>query len=78
MAYAELARWAHVARQGMSGSTTPAAEAARRIVAAILDDGAPLRVACDDLGRALLAAADAAPFEARLAGALGAMPRQKA
>jgi NAD(P)-dependent dehydrogenase (short-subunit alcohol dehydrogenase family) len=77
-AYAGLARWAHVARQGMTGSTTPAAEAARRIVDAVLDDGAPLRVACDDVGRAMIAGADAAPFGARLAGALAAMPRQKA
>ena len=73
--YAALARWAHTARQGMSGSTTPAAEAARRIADAILDDASPLRIACDDVGRAMLAGADAAPFEARLAGALGAMPR---
>ncbi len=76
--YAELARWAHAARQGMSASTTPADEAARRIVAAVLDDEAKLRVACDDVGRALIGAADASPFEARQAGALAAMPRQKA
>jgi NAD(P)-dependent dehydrogenase (short-subunit alcohol dehydrogenase family) len=76
--YAALARWAHTARQGMNGSTTPAAEAARRIVAAILDDHAPLRVACDELGGAMIRGADAAPFEARLAGALGAMPDEEA
>jgi NAD(P)-dependent dehydrogenase (short-subunit alcohol dehydrogenase family) len=76
--YAELARWAHAGRQAMNGRTTPAAEAARRIADAVLDDGAPLRVSCDDMGRALVAGADAAPFEARLAGALGAMPRQRA
>jgi NAD(P)-dependent dehydrogenase (short-subunit alcohol dehydrogenase family) len=73
--YAALARWAHVARQGMSGSTTPAAEAARRIADAILDDASPLRVACDDVGRAMIAGADAAPFQTRFAGALAAMPR---
>jgi NAD(P)-dependent dehydrogenase (short-subunit alcohol dehydrogenase family) len=73
--YEALARWAHVARRGMNGRTTPAAEAARRIADAVLDDASPLRVACDDVGRAMLAGADAAPFEARLAGALGAMPR---
>jgi NAD(P)-dependent dehydrogenase (short-subunit alcohol dehydrogenase family) len=73
--YAALARWAHAGRQGMSGRATPAAEAARRIADAILDDASPLRVACDDLGRTLIAGTDAAPFETRLAGALGAMPR---
>ena len=76
--YGALARWAHVARRGMSGSTTPVAEAARRIADAILDDGAPLRVACDDVGAGMLAGADLAPFEARLAGAFGAMPREEA
>src|SRR5262245_21376293 len=75
-AYAALARWAHEARRGMSGRTTPAGEAARRIADAIQDEGAPLRIACDDVGAGMLAGADAAPFEARLAGALGAMPRR--
>jgi NAD(P)-dependent dehydrogenase (short-subunit alcohol dehydrogenase family) len=75
--YTALARWAHVARQGMSGSTTPAAEAARRIADAILDENAPLRVGCDEVGRAMLRGADAAPFETRLAGALGAMSREE-
>jgi NAD(P)-dependent dehydrogenase (short-subunit alcohol dehydrogenase family) len=54
--YQSLARWAHAARRGMSGRTTPAPEAARRIVDALLDDASPLRVACDDVGAALLAA----------------------
>jgi NAD(P)-dependent dehydrogenase (short-subunit alcohol dehydrogenase family) len=73
--YAALARWAHAARGATNGSTTPAAEAARRIAATILDDASPLRVACDDVGQAMIAGADAAPFEARLAGAFAAMPR---
>jgi NAD(P)-dependent dehydrogenase (short-subunit alcohol dehydrogenase family) len=73
--YAALARWAHAARRGMSGRTTPAREAARRIVDAVLDDASPLRVACDDVGAALVAAADAAPHAARHAGALAALPR---
>jgi NAD(P)-dependent dehydrogenase (short-subunit alcohol dehydrogenase family) len=72
--YEALARWAHAARRGMNGSTTPAAEAARRIADAILDERAPLRIACDDVGAGMIAGADAAPFEARLAGALAAMP----
>jgi NAD(P)-dependent dehydrogenase (short-subunit alcohol dehydrogenase family) len=72
--YAELAAWAHVARRGMSGQTTSAEEAARRIVDAILDDTAPLRVACDDVGQAMIAGADQAPYQVRLLGALSAMP----
>ena len=75
--YAALARWAHHARQGMNGATTPAALAARRIADALLDDAAPLRVACDDVGAAMIGGADAAPFQARLAGALAAMPREE-
>jgi NAD(P)-dependent dehydrogenase (short-subunit alcohol dehydrogenase family) len=76
--YAALARWAHAARRSMAGSTTPAAEAARRIADAVLDDTGPLRVACDEVGRAMIAGADAAPFGARLAGALAAMPGPEA
>jgi NAD(P)-dependent dehydrogenase (short-subunit alcohol dehydrogenase family) len=73
--YSDLARWAHAGRRALSGRTTPAAVAAQRIADAILDDTSPLRVACDDVGRALLEGADATPFAARFAGALGAMPR---
>ena len=72
--YAGLARWARDARGAMSGSTTPVEEAARRIVAAVLEDAGPLRVACDDVGGAMLAGADAAPFEVRHARALTALP----
>ena len=72
--YEALASWAHLARRGMNASTTPAGEAARRIADAILDDASPLRVACDEVGRAMIAGADAAPFGARLDGALAAMP----
>lgn len=75
--YTALARWAHAARRSMNGATTPASEAARRIVAAVLDDAAPLRVACDDVGAGMIAGADAAPFQVRLAGFLGAMPRDE-
>ena len=74
--YAALADWAHAGRRAMSGRTTPAGEAARRIADAILDDAQPLRVACDDLGAAMLAGADAAPFAARLEAALAAMPQE--
>jgi NAD(P)-dependent dehydrogenase (short-subunit alcohol dehydrogenase family) len=41
-------------RQGVRSMYTPAAEAARRIVDAILDDDAPLRVGCDDLSEGML------------------------
>jgi NAD(P)-dependent dehydrogenase (short-subunit alcohol dehydrogenase family) len=75
--YAELAAWAHAGRRAMNGRTTPAPEAARRIVDAILDDEAPLRVACDDVGQGMLAGADQAPHQARLRGALGAMPPEE-
>jgi NAD(P)-dependent dehydrogenase (short-subunit alcohol dehydrogenase family) len=76
--YAALARWAHAGRRAMAGRTTPAAEAARRIADAVLDDASPLRVACDEVGAAMLAGADAAPYQVRLAGALAAMPREDA
>ncbi len=72
--YAELAAWAHAARRGMNGQTTSAGEAARRIVDAVLDETAPLRVACDDVGQGMIAGADGAPYQVRLLGALGAMP----
>ena len=41
-------------RQGVRAMYTPAAEAARRIADAILDDGSPLRVGCDDLSEGML------------------------
>jgi NAD(P)-dependent dehydrogenase (short-subunit alcohol dehydrogenase family) len=43
-------------RQRIRDMYTPAAEAARRIADAILDDDAPLRVGCDDLSEGMLAA----------------------
>jgi len=42
-------------RQRIRGMYTPAAEAARRIADAILDDDAPLRVGCDDLSVGMIA-----------------------
>jgi NAD(P)-dependent dehydrogenase (short-subunit alcohol dehydrogenase family) len=41
-------------RQRIRGMYTPAAEAARRIADAILDDDAPLRAGCDDLSEGML------------------------
>lgn len=63
--YAALARRLHGGRLAVEDMVTPAAEAARRIADAILDDAAPLRVACDPLGDAMLAGADAAAAELR-------------
>jgi len=73
--YRELAAWARRGRQATDAAKTPAEEAARSIAGAILDDGAPLRVACDELGSALLTAADATPHAERMRAALGAMRR---
>lgn len=72
-AYEGLAAWALRGRQASESLKTPAAEAARRIVDAILDDHAPHRVACDPMSEAMIAGADAAPYETRLRGALDAM-----
>ena len=41
-------------RQGIRGMYTPAEEAARRIVDAILDDDGPLRYGCDDMREGML------------------------
>ena len=60
-------------RQNIRSMYTPAAEAARRIANAILDDDAPLRVGCDDLSEGMLkgwrgAASDEAWLRPMLAG----------
>lgn len=44
------------ARRGTDDAAVPPEHAARAIVDAVVDDGAPARVACDPLGAALLAA----------------------
>jgi NAD(P)-dependent dehydrogenase (short-subunit alcohol dehydrogenase family) len=61
--YRAMAERAHVGRQNVAPMVTSAAEAARRIADAILDDDAPLRVGCDDLGAGLLDAWRAATDE---------------
>ena len=43
-------------RQRIRSMYTPAPEAARRIVDAILDDDGPLRAGCDDMSEGMLAA----------------------
>jgi NAD(P)-dependent dehydrogenase (short-subunit alcohol dehydrogenase family) len=70
--YARLARWAMEGRRATEMHKTPAPEAARRIVDAILDEASPHRVACDPVGEALLRAADATPHAERMAAALRA------
>jgi NAD(P)-dependent dehydrogenase (short-subunit alcohol dehydrogenase family) len=64
--YAALAEKAFAGRRGVAGSVTPAGVAAEAIADAILDDAAPLRVACDPLGRGLLEGWRAASDEAFL------------
>ena len=65
--YRPAAEALHAGRMALEDAVTPAAEAARRIADAILDDADPLRVACDPLGEAMLAGADAAGAESRMA-----------
>jgi len=55
-AYRAQAELVGARRSGSVGAPTPAQRAARAIVDAILDDAAPLRVACDPMGEALLSA----------------------
>lgn len=71
--YGEMAEKAYAARRNAGSMTTPAAEAARRIADAILDDTAPLRVPCDPLAEMMLTGADATGHEARMHGWLAAM-----
>jgi len=52
--YAALAERLWESRKNVRAMYTPAAEAARRIADAILDDDAPLRVGCDDLSEGML------------------------
>jgi NAD(P)-dependent dehydrogenase (short-subunit alcohol dehydrogenase family) len=54
--YASLADWMLRGRRGVAAQITPPQRAAAAVVDAILDDGAPLRNACDPLGAAQLEA----------------------
>jgi NAD(P)-dependent dehydrogenase (short-subunit alcohol dehydrogenase family) len=71
-AYRPMALRAEARRRDALASATPAEEAARRMLAAILDDAAPLRVACDPLAAALLEGWRAARDEDWMRGMLGA------
>jgi len=59
--YREMAEASYAGRKAVDHMTTPAADAAARITAAILDDNAPLKHGCDDLSAGLLDAWSAAP-----------------
>ncbi len=59
--YEAMATAAYEGRKAVDHMTTPAPEAAARIRAAILDEAAPLKNACDDLATGLLAAWSADP-----------------
>lgn len=58
--YRGVARRAHEGRLAIEGATTSAQDAARSIVDSILDDEAPLRRACDGVGRDLQTGRDGA------------------
>lgn len=77
--YRAAAEALHAGRMALGELVTPPMEAARRIADAILDDAAPLRVACDPLGEAMLAGAGVDAAETRLrefiAGVAGRGPR---
>ena len=60
--YREMAEASYEGRKAVDHMTTPAAEAALRIRAAILDDQAPLKHGCDDLSVGLLQAWSAGPI----------------
>jgi len=64
--YRELAELVATARRATIGDATSVRHAAGLIVDAILDDDAPLRVACDAMGEALLTAWSEAQGEALL------------
>ena len=59
--YREMAEASYAGRKAVDPMPTPAAEAAARVRAAILDDQAPLKHGCDDLSVGLLDAWSAAP-----------------
>lgn len=61
--YAEAASHYTALRRASAGDPVSTREAARRIVASILDDAAPLRVACDPMGEAMLEAWRSQPDE---------------
>ena len=60
--YREMAEASYAGRKAVDHMTTPAADAAALVTAAILDDQAPLKHGCDDLSVGLLDAWSAAPI----------------
>jgi NAD(P)-dependent dehydrogenase (short-subunit alcohol dehydrogenase family) len=71
--YRALAQRAWDGRRSVSQQVTPPERAACAIADAILDDSAPLRVACDDLGRGLLAGWRASEDEAWMRSMLASL-----
>jgi NAD(P)-dependent dehydrogenase (short-subunit alcohol dehydrogenase family) len=77
-AYRAQAERIETQRAAAASARTPAVEAARSIVDAILDDAAPLRVACDAMGAALLARWRGQSDEAHMAPLVAAFdPRNR-
>jgi NAD(P)-dependent dehydrogenase (short-subunit alcohol dehydrogenase family) len=71
--YRALAEKGWAGRQTIRDSYTPAPEAARRIVDAILDDDGPLRYGCDDMSEGMLAGWSATDNAQWVGGMLRAM-----
>jgi NAD(P)-dependent dehydrogenase (short-subunit alcohol dehydrogenase family) len=69
--YRALAERAHAGRKSVAGSVASPADAARAIVAAILDEAGPLRHGCDPLSESLLAGWRAASDEEWMRSLLG-------
>ena len=69
--YRPMAERTHQGRLSIADMITPAPDAAAAIVAAILDDDAPLRAGCDPMGRALLDAWRGASDEQMMRNMLG-------
>lgn len=71
--YRAMAERSFEQRQSVVPMYTPAADAARAIVDAILDDGAPLRVGCDPLSVGMLEGWRSQPDEQWMQSMLGAL-----
>jgi NAD(P)-dependent dehydrogenase (short-subunit alcohol dehydrogenase family) len=74
--YRPMAERTHQGRLNVDGMITPAADAARAIVDAVVDDDAPLRHGCDPLGRGLLDAWRTQSDEALMRSMLGTWVEQ--
>jgi NAD(P)-dependent dehydrogenase (short-subunit alcohol dehydrogenase family) len=75
--YRALAERAFAGRRGVEADAASPEEAARRVVAAILDEGSPLRISCDPVGEALLRSRQRLPDEAWLRSMLATLAPPK-